>query len=251
LFAYPGTQRPALEIDRLAIRPGERVAIVGGIGSGKSTLLKLLSGLYSPPRGTTLIGGLDLSQIAEDISRRHIGYLPQDARLVNGTLRDNLVMGLGDISDQEIMDVAKTTRLDQMIAGRPEGLALQIQEGGRGLSGGQRSLVGLNRLLHGRPCVWLLDEPSAALDQGTEAAVLDAIDWAMDKDGILVMVTHKPQLLSRFSRIIVMSGGRITKDGPADEVLRKIISRPRVAAEKKGGRITGEVTAAFGGKEAS
>ena len=109
-----GQARPALEIEELTIAPGERVAVVGGIGSGKSTLLKLLSGIYSPQQGSVLLGGLDLSQVAEDIARRHIGYVPQDARLVNGTLRDNIVMGLGDVSDAEIMEVARATRLDAL-----------------------------------------------------------------------------------------------------------------------------------------
>ena len=234
VFAYPGAQRPALEIERLVISPGERIAIVGGIGSGKSTLLKLMSGLYSPQQGSVLLGNLDLGQVADDIARRHVGYVSQDARLINGSLRDNLAMGLGDISDAEIMDVAKKTRLDTMIASNPDGLALQIQEGGRGLSGGQRAMVGLNRLLLSDPKIWLLDEPTASLDQATEASALQAIDEELDDDGILVMVTHKPQLLTRFSRIIVMSRGKIARDGKTQDVLQEII--PKKIAEKNAGK---------------
>ena len=225
VFGYPKAQRPALDVERLAIRPGERVAVIGGIGSGKSSLLKVLSGLYAPSEGRVLLGGLDFAQVADDIARRHIGYVSQDARLVNGTLRDNLAMGIGDVRDADIMDVARTTRLDQVIAGQPEGLAMQIQEGGRGLSGGQRSLVGINRLLLSRPKVWLLDEPTASLDQGTETAALDAIDAALDEDSILVMVTHKLPLLSRFDRAIVMADGKIVTDAPARDVLREFVAR--------------------------
>jgi ATP-binding cassette subfamily C protein LapB len=223
-FAYSGGQA-VLEIAGLTIAPGERVAIVGGIGSGKSTLLKLLSGLYSAQQGQVLIGSLDLGQVAEDITRSHIGYLPQDARLVNGSLRDNLAMGLGDIGDEAIMEMARATRLDSMIAARPEGLARAIQEGGRGLSGGQRSLVGINRMLHARPAIWLLDEPSAALDQVTEAAALEAIDAALQPDDIVIMVTHKVQLLARFQRILVMANGKIVRDGPAAEIIQDLIPR--------------------------
>ncbi len=230
VFAYGGAQRPALEIDHLEIAPGEKVAVIGGIGSGKSTLLKLLSGLYSPQRGQVLLGGLDLGQIAEEIARRHIGYVPQDARLVNGTLRDNLVMGLGDVSDAVIMELAQATRLDQLIAAQPDGLALQIQEGGRGLSGGQRSIVGISRLLMAQPKVWLLDEPTAALDQNTEMAVLEAIDKQLDDETTIVMVTHKPQLLSRFTRIIVMAGGKIVRDGPANEVLSDLMPKSKASS---------------------
>ncbi|MDE1467794.1 ATP-binding cassette domain-containing protein [Aurantiacibacter sp. D1-12] len=231
VFAYPGAQRPALEVERLQIDPGERVAIVGGIGSGKSTLLKLMSGLYTPLQGSLLLGGLDLSQVAEDIARRHVGYVSQDARLINGTLRDNLAMGLGDISDEEIMAVARETRLDAMIANQPDGLMLQIQEGGRGLSGGQRAIVGLNRLLLSTPKVWLMDEPTASLDQNTENAALAAISSQIEKDSILVMVTHKPQLLTRFTRVIVMANGKIVKDGPTQEVLRDLA--PKKVDDKK------------------
>jgi ATP-binding cassette subfamily C protein LapB len=223
-FAYPGGQA-ALDIPELTISPGERVAIVGGIGSGKSTLLKLLSGIYAPQQGQILIGGLDLGQVADELARSHIGYLPQEARLVNGSLRDNLVMGLGDIGDEAIMQVARATKLDSMIAARPEGLARTIQEGGRGLSGGQRSLVGINRMIHARPAIWLLDEPSAALDQVTEAAALEAIDEALRPEDSLVIVTHKSQLLTRFQRIIVMAGGKIIRDGLAADVIRELIPR--------------------------
>ncbi len=220
LFAYPTSQQPAVEIDRLVISPGERVVVVGGIGSGKSTLLKLLSGLYSPQQGKILLGGLDLSQIAEDIARREIGYVPQDSRLVNGTLRDNLTMGLADVSDNAIMELALKTKLDSVIAAQSDGLATQIQEGGKGLSGGQRSLVAINRLLLARPAIWLLDEPTASLDQLTEAAAFSAIEEQLNDQSILVMVSHKPQLLSHFSRILVMSQGKVVRDGPPHEIVK-------------------------------
>ncbi|MCP5397076.1 MAG: ATP-binding cassette domain-containing protein [Sphingomonadaceae bacterium] len=251
-FAYRNASQPALEVPGLVIQPGERVAIIGGIGSGKSTLLKLLSGLYAPQSGHVLLGGLDLGQVAEDIARRHVGYLAQDARLVNGTLRDNLAMGVGDVSDAEIMAVAEKTRLSGLIASRQEGLALPIQEGGRGLSGGQRSLVGINRLLLSDPKVWLLDEPTASLDQNTELAALDAIDAELDKDAILVMVTHKLPLLTRFTRIIAMAGGKIIRDGPTAEVLRDIM--PKAPAGQGGPQrrpVSGAVTTTFGGRQAS
>ncbi|MFB0610810.1 ATP-binding cassette domain-containing protein [Aurantiacibacter poecillastricola] len=253
VFVYPGSQRPAVEVESFQLNPGERVAIIGGIGSGKSTLLKLLSGLYSPQQGRVLLGGLDLSQVAEDISRRHIGYVSQDARLVNGTLRDNLAMGLGDVTDEEIMEVARDTKLDAMIATQPNGLSLQIQEGGRGLSGGQRSLVGINRLLLSDPKIWLLDEPTASLDQNTENAALEAIDRELDDDGILVMVTHKPQLLPRFSRIVVMAQGKIVRDGPTKEILGDL-SPKKLGDGARGpakGPPSGMVTTKISNKKAS
>lgn len=224
-FTYAGSQRPALDVEQLGIMPGERVAVIGGIGSGKSTLLKLLAGLYAPSQGRVLLGGLDLGQVADDIARSHVGYVSQDARLVNGTLRDNLVMGLGEIADAAIMDVARKTRLDAMIAAQPQGLALPIHEGGRGLSGGQRSLVGINRLLLANPKVWLLDEPTASLDQPTESAALAAIEAQLADDSIFIMVTHKLRLLQRFTRVVVLAGGKVLRDGPTEEILRELAPR--------------------------
>ena len=220
-FAYPQA-RESLEIPRLEIRPGERVAVIGGVGSGKTTLLRHLAGLYAPQSGSIRIGGLDVAQVADDVLRHHIGYLPQDFRLVNGSLRENLLMGLPTVSDSAIMDVAKRTALDQLIGGHPMGLDLAIQEGGRGLSGGQRSLVGINRLIHANPRIWLLDEPTANLDQTSELAVFEALDRAMTLQSILVVVTHRLQLLSRFARTIVMGNGRILMDGPTGAVLARL-----------------------------
>jgi ATP-binding cassette subfamily C protein LapB len=241
VFAYAGGQGPSLEIEKLAIKPGERVAIIGGIGSGKSTLLKLLSGLYSPQQGSILLGGLDLGRVAEDIARSHVGYVAQDARLLNGNLRDNLAMGLGDVTDADIMAVAQATKLNGMIAARQEGLSLPIQEGGRGLSGGQRSLVLINRLLLSDPKIWLLDEPTASLDQNTEVSVLDAIYAGLGDDTILVMVTHKLQLLIHFTRVLVMIDGKIVRDGPTNEVLRDML--PKNPADKNDrGKLEGTVT---------
>src|SRR5690606_15545849 len=123
----------------------------GGVGSGKSTLLKLMSGLYAPSEGQILVDKLAMSQVADDVLRHHVGYLPQDYRLVNGSLRDNLLLGLADPGDDRIMEVAQKTGLAAMITNHPRGLDLPIAEGGRGLSGGQRVLTGLTRILLGEP----------------------------------------------------------------------------------------------------
>jgi ATP-binding cassette subfamily C protein LapB len=223
-FAY-GQGEPAIQIDRLEIAPGERVALVGGVGAGKSTLLKLLSGLYTPQGGAVTIGGLDLSQIAEDVARRQVGYLSQGTRLVRGSLRENLTMGLGSLSDEELMETARATGLDALFGGQSRGLDIEVHEGGAGLSGGQRALVGINRLIHARPRIWLLDEPSAALDVASEKAALDALQNAIGKDDILVMATHKIPLLERFTRVVIMARGRVIGSEPAADFLRKVRER--------------------------
>ncbi|MEQ5788762.1 ATP-binding cassette domain-containing protein [Erythrobacter sp. NFXS35] len=220
-FAYPGA-RSGIDIPRLEIGKGERVAIIGGIGSGKSTLLRLLAGLYAPSRGLITIGGLDISQIADEVVRWEIGYLPQDTRMLNGTLRDNILLGLPDPGDDAVMAVAEDTGLSSIISAHPMGLDLPISEGGRGLSGGQRTLAGLSRLMLGKPRIWLLDEPTANLDQPTEKRVLGAVEQAIGPDSTLVIVTHRLQLLSLVNRVIVLTNGRIALDGTPQEVIRKL-----------------------------
>jgi len=148
----------------LSIAAGERLAIVGPVGSGKSTLIRLLSGLYRPLTGKVLLDGVDMALLAPVFLREYIGYLPQDVRLLQGTLRDNLTLGITPPNDSALLDAAKLTGLDRVINKHPLGLGLPIQEDGRGLSGGQRQLLGLTRLLLRQPAVLLLDEPTAAMD---------------------------------------------------------------------------------------
>lgn len=229
-FSYPGA-RVALTIADLKINAGERIGIVGGIGSGKSTLLRLLAGLYAPSQGSILMDRLDLSHIAEDTLRSNIGYLPQDYRLVNGTLRENLTLGIPDPGDDAVMEAAENSGLSNLIASHPLGIDLSISEGGRGLSGGQRVLTGLTRLLLSQPRLWLLDEPTANLDVETEARVLGALQQRMDKQATMILVTHKLQLLSLVERVILIANGQIILDGPTNQVLAHL--QPLSAGQPK------------------
>lgn len=225
VFVYAGRQT-GVSIPRLHINAGERIGIIGGVGSGKSTILKLMSGLYPPSQGQLLIDRLDMSQVADDVLRHHIGYLPQDYRLVNGSLRDNLLLGLSDPGDERIMEVARSIGLAGLITGHPRGLDLPISEGGRGLSGGQRVLTGLARMLLARPKLLLLDEPTANLDVDTEAAVLQAIDASLEPDTTMIMVTHKLQLVNRVQRLLVVGNGQVLLDGPTAEVIKRLQKQP-------------------------
>lgn len=210
-FAY-GEGPPVVEIERLEFKPGERVALVGGVGAGKSTLLKLLAGLYSPQSGAISLAGYDLNFLSEDAVRGHVGYLSQSSRLVRGTLRDSLSMGLSDVPDETLIQTANATGLKALFGEQKPGLDGVVQEGGAGLSGGQRSLIGLNRLIHQSPNVWLLDEPTAALDVNAEKAVLDAVMDACGPKGIFIMATHKKELLARCTRFVALENGKVIHD---------------------------------------
>lgn len=212
----------ALQPLTLSIAAGERLAIVGPVGSGKSTLIRLLSGLYRPLTGKVLLDGVDMALLAPVFLREHIGYLPQDVRLLQGTLRDNLTLGITPPNDSALLDAAKLTGLDRVINKHPLGLGLPIQEGGRGLSGGQRQLLGLTRLLLRQPALLLLDEPTAAMDAELEATTMQNLLSTMSDETTVVLVTHKASLLRLVDRVIVMDQGRIVVDGARSDVLSKL-----------------------------
>lgn len=220
-FTYAGA-RSGIDIAKLDIATGERIGIIGGVGSGKSTLLKLMAGLFAPSQGQILIDKLDMSQVADDVLRHHIGYLPQDYRLVNGSLRENLLLGIPDPGDDRIMEMAQKTGLANLITNHPRGLDLPISEGGRGLSGGQRVLTGLTRLLLAEPKLLLLDEPTANLDVETEALVLRTLTERVGKDTTMIFVTHKLQLVGLVDRLMLVANGQVAIDGPTADVLQRL-----------------------------
>ena len=219
-FSYVPQGEPALSVQRLEIKPGERVGIIGPIGSGKSTLLRLLSGMYAPTSGKVLLDGLDLSHISREVINRHIGYLQQEHRLFQGTLRENLLIGLPDPGDEVLLKVMRRTGMDQIVSSHPLGLERPIVEGGKGLSGGQRQLLAFTRLMLTQPEVLLLDEPTANMDQTQEAQCLKVLQEEAESGRSIVIVTHKPTLLPLVERIVVVVGSQILMDGPNQAILQ-------------------------------
>ena len=229
-FTYGGAQKTALEVEALAIRPGERVGLVGAIGSGKSTLLKLLSGLFQPAEGKIYLGDIDTALLAPPVVREIIGYLPQETRLFSGSLRDNLLLGLADPGEEAILAAAKRTGLIDLILGQPHGLSLAITEGGRGVSGGQRQLIAVTRLLLAKPKIWLLDEPTGAMDAKTEARIVGLLGELAAEGVTMIATTHKNALLPLLDRLVVLQAGRVLLDGPRDAVLARLAGKPQAVA---------------------
>ena len=222
-FGYPGGA-PALKISNLHINAGERIGILGPIGSGKSTLLRVLSGLYQPKVGQITLDNMDLKQIDRTVLANHLGYLQQEHRLFQGTLRDNLLIGMNDPGDDAMQLALETSGLVQLVAGHPRGLDLPITEGGKGLSGGQKQLVAFTRLLLCQPDIWLLDEPTASMDGAQENVCLNALrNYTVGKT--LIVVTHKPSVLPLVDRLIVIAGGQVVMDGPKQTVLDRLAKK--------------------------
>ena len=226
-FAY-GQNPAGIAIPKLEIKPGERIAIVGPIGAGKSTLLRLLSGLYHPQKGSIRLDGLELGHISRQLLSQKIGYLQQDHRLFQGTLRENLLIGLPDPGDEVLFTAMKRTGMDRIVGSHPKGLERPIMEGGKGLSNGQKQLVAFTRLILCQPDILLLDEPTATMDDMQERQCMSVLAEEAHAGKTLIIVTHKPGTLALVNRIIVVAGSSIVLDGPRDAVLQQLQQRPAV-----------------------
>lgn len=228
-FAYTSaTDAPspiALSVARLTLAPGERVAILGRNGAGKSTLLQALAGLIAPERGSVLLDGVALGLIDTADVRRDIAYLSQQARLFHGSIRDNLALGAPGTSDAQMLALLEQLGAADLVQRQHQGLDYVIAEGGLGLSGGQRQALLLARLLLRQPKLLLLDEPTAALDEASEARVIAHLAALPPSTG-LVIATHRLALLALVTRVIVIDQGQIVVDGPRDQVLARLGATP-------------------------
>jgi ATP-binding cassette subfamily C protein LapB len=221
-FAYPQGSRlhaPVVlkDVD-IHVQPGERVAILGKIGSGKSTILRLLGGLYLPTEGFVEIDGLDLRQIDPSDFRNRVGFVAQEPRLFNGTMRENILMGRANADPARMTAVAKLTGLDKIADAHPLGYDMPVGEKGALLSGGQRQLVALARCLVTQPQILLMDEPTSSMDAQAESSFINHLRGAVG-NRTLVLVTHRPALLDVVNRVIVVDNGRILCDGPKPYVM--------------------------------
>jgi ATP-binding cassette subfamily C protein LapB len=212
----------AISVESLQIAPGSRVGIVGPIGSGKTTLLRALSGMYKPAEGRVRLDGVEIDMIERSNLAQHLAYIPQDGRLFEGTIRENLLVGLEDPGDDRILEVARLTGLQELVlAPHTKGLEREISEGGLGLSGGQRQLVHLTRAFLKNPSVWLLDEPTASMDPRLEEHVIQCLREQIktSQKSTFVFITHKPAIVQVCERLIFIANGKIVLDGPRDQVL--------------------------------
>lgn len=211
-----------ISVSELNIKQGEKVAILGAIGSGKSTFLKILAGLYKPTKGFVYLDGIDMQLIKRDFLTENMSYLPQTTKLFAGTLRDNLIFGMIGISDEQIIEAAKLTGLIGLINALPNGLDTVVPEGGESVSGGQKQLIALTRMIVANKKIILLDEPTASMDEGTERQIISMLHQKLSPEQTMVVVTHKPIVLNMVDRIIVLTPNGVAVDGTKEEVLAKL-----------------------------
>lgn len=233
-FSYPGGTTRALDEISFTIEPGERVAILGKNGSGKSTIVRQITGVYQPTEGSVLVDDTDIRQIRPSDLRANIGAVLQDVCLFSGSIKENIALGLENISDEDILQAAKIAGVHQFVGASAGGYDQRLAERGEGLSGGQRQAIALARALAPKPSILLLDEPSSALDSHAEAMLIARLNRAM-KDRTLLIVTHRMSMVRLVDRIIVIDQGRVIVDGPRDTVLRAMASARQLKARRLGG----------------
>lgn len=225
-FYGADSQLPALAVNKLEIKQGEKIAILGRNGAGKSTLLQVLSGLLEPRSGIVTVDGVSMANIDPADVRRDIGLMSQNATLFHGTIRENLMLGAPMAQEDDMLRALSMTGALDFIHKLPTGLDYVIAEGGRGLSGGQRQSLLLSRLLIRNPYVLLLDEPTASLDDTTEKQFINQLSsWVGDKT--FIVATHKMSIVNMADRIIVVDNGQVVLDDIKSVVLAKLSGKTK------------------------
>ena len=230
--------KPLLSGVSFSVRPGEVLGLVGPSGAGKTTLVRTLVGALKPTRGAVRLDHASLADWDTDLLGRHIGYLPQDLGLMQGTVKQNIcrfndLLGLPrDDIDSKTIQAAQACGAHEMILRLPAGYDTMIDWGGGGLSLGQAQRIALARALYDEPSIAILDEPSAHLDGEGEAHLLQTITRLKERGATVVVVAHRATMLSVMDTILVLTQGRVTHFGGRDNVLGQL-SDAKAASDRE------------------
>lgn len=227
--AAPGSRQPLLKNLHFAIAAGESVAIIGPSGAGKSTLARLLVGVWPAAAGTVRLDGADLYQWNKDELGPHLGYLPQDIELFDGTVAENIAR-FGDIDSGKVTQAAQRAGMHELILRLPHGYDTPLGVGGSALSGGQKQRIGLARALYGDPALVVLDEPNSNLDDVGERALSATIQNLTARGTTVILITHRTASLEAVQKIMVLGEGTIRAYGPRTEILTAL--RAHVSSEE-------------------
>jgi ATP-binding cassette subfamily C protein len=224
----PGTNQLLLKNISFAVEPGETLAIVGGSGSGKSSLVRLLTGIWPMTAGAVRVDGAALSQWAPDLLGRHVGYVPQEITLFEGTIAQNIARH-GEADGAQVIKAARAAGVHDAILRLPRGYETAVGVTGETLSGGMRQRVAFARALYGDPSIVILDEPNSNLDAAGDQALAEALAGLKTAGTTVVVVSHKRGLIAQADKVLVMAEGGVGAFGKRDDVLGRL-GRPRVVA---------------------
>ena len=227
-FGFPGQQVPVIKGVTFALEPGESLAVIGPSAAGKTTLIRLLCGSYEPVAGSVRLDGANVFQWQREDFGRHIGYMPQDVELFDGTVFENIAR-LQDAEPDRVYEAAKLAGCHEMILRLPKGYETEIGEGGTHLSGGQRQMVGLARALFGNPKLLILDEPNSNLDGDAESVLVETLRHLKERGTTVVVVSHRPSLVQGVDKVLLLRDGAVEIFGPRAEVMKRVAG-PRPAA---------------------
>jgi PrtD family type I secretion system ABC transporter len=217
----PNSNTQILKGIAFGVAAGDLVAIIGPTAAGKSTLAKALVGIWRPVSGTVRLDGAELSQYDREELGKHLGYLPQDIELFDGTIAENIAR-FGEIDSQKVIKAAQIAGVHEVILKLPQGYDMPIGEAGSYLSGGQRQRIGLARALYGDPPLILLDEPNSNLDEQGDMALMSALSIMKQLKKTVFIISHRTNILSIVDKILVLANGAVFAFGPKEEVLSKL-----------------------------
>lgn len=220
--AAPGQERPIVSNISFSIKAGTGLALLGASASGKTSLSKALVGIWPAQHGVVRLDGAALDQWSNADLGRHIGYLPQDVALFDGTVADNICRFDDDASSDDILKAAQVAGVHDIILRLPDGYSTRIGQGGMSLSAGQRQRIGLARAVFGDPFLIVLDEPNANLDADGENALSRAIAIMRQKQSIVIVISHRPSALNALDMAMVLYEGKSIAFGPRQEIFARI-----------------------------
>lgn len=231
VIAPPGAKAAVIRNMSFVTPAGSIVGIVGPSAAGKSTLARALLGIWPPQHGTVRLDGADIAAWDKQKLGPHLGYLPQDIELFEGTISDN-VARFGKVEPEKVVLAARVAGVHEMILQLPDGYDTVIGSEGINLSGGQRQRIGLARAIYGSPRLIVLDEPNSNLDDVGEKALAVALQKIKETGATVFIISHRPSILSRLDRIMVMNAGTITMYGARDHVIAELAQQQAKAQQR-------------------
>ena len=223
----PGQQKIVVQDASFTLQSGQGLGIIGPSASGKSSLARGIVGVWSPTRGKIRLDGAALEQWTSERLGPHIGYLPQDVELFDGTVAENIARFVPDPNPESIIAAAHAAGVHDLIVRLPDGYETRIGENGTAISAGQRQRIALARALYGDPFLVVLDEPNSNLDAEGDEALTQAILGARKRGAVVIVIAHRPSALLGVELILAIANGRVQTFGPKEEVLQKVLGSAR------------------------